>query len=375
MKHAHQPGFTLIELAVVVTIASALMVTITMAMNVHYKRMQTQLVGKQYQLVNAAVGDYMGVHYQALSALPADCAQLDLALGTSLPVVDSIRNGDCRLSLPVAGSTVTVNNGLQPSLPELRALRLLDRITSSELMLPTRNAVATSASGESSRDLAPSGFAVQVSKECPTTACTEGVQLSSLVFNTQPYVLGGEHLRRFGFDLVEELLMAAGADAAFSHPVPTGASSELRGSQDLYVHANPIRDYSLSKSASAGVPGILAIRNGHGSTTLAQFARRDGASKVTGSWDFDGHPIVGLSSLSSSGVSSVTSRTTSLSVTGAAQVHTLQAQTVSAGKLKLPAVTAHEACDPALESMGVSALEGLLLMCSVANRQWTAYAP
>jgi hypothetical protein len=43
--------------------------------------------------------------------------------------------------------------------------------------------------------------------------------------------------------------------------------------------------------------------------------------------------------------------------------------------VKLPAVTAHEACDPALESMGVSALEGLLLMCSVANRQWTAYAP
>jgi prepilin-type N-terminal cleavage/methylation domain-containing protein len=370
MTTQHQHGFTLIELTVVVAILSALVVSLTMGMNVYYKRMQTQLVGKQYQLVNAAVGDYLGVHYQALSALPADCGQIALAKDTSLADADSISAGLCSLSLPIAGRTVTVANGMQPSLAELKDLRLLDRATNTSLMLPSLEVVATSVSGVASSTLAARSLAVQITKTCPTESCDAGVQLSSLVFNTQPYVFGGDNLRRFGFDLVDELLIAAGADAAFSHPVAEGVSSELHASQDLYVINNPIRDHGTTRSSALGLPGILAVRNGFGSSTLAQFARRDGTSKVTGRWDFDGNPIIGLSSLSASGVSSVTSSTNSLAVNGTAQVQSLQAQNISALKLKLPVAVADAECNPTLESMGLSSAQQLMV-CD-ANK-WTIY--
>jgi len=121
-----------------------------------------------------------------------------------------------------------------------------------------------------------------------------------------------------------------------------------------------------------GLPGILAVRNGFGSSTLAQYARRDGTSKVTGRWDFDGNPIIGLSSLSASGVSSVTSSTTSLAVNGTAQVQSLQAHNISAQQLKLPVATADAECNPALESMGLSS--GHQLLVCVDNK-WTIYTP
>ena len=372
MKQHAQTGFTLLELTVVIALLSALVVSLTMGMNVYYKRMQTQLVGKQYQLVNAAVGDYMGVHYQALSALPADCGQIALAKDNSLADTDSIRDGLCSLSLPVAASAVNLVNGLQPTLEELKNLRLLDRATSTSLMLPSLEVVATSVSGVSSSTMAARSLAVQITKTCPTPDCAAGVQLSSLVFNAQPYVFGSDKLKRYGFDLVDELLIAAGADAAFSHPVAEGESSELRASQDLYVMNNPIRDHSTTRSSALGLPGILAVRNGFGSSTLAQYARRDGTSKVTGRWDFDGNPIIGLSSLSASGVSSVTSSTTSLAVNGTAQVQSLQAHNISAQQLKLPAAVADAECNPTLESMGLSSAHQLLVC---VDNKWTIYTP
>jgi hypothetical protein len=185
-------------------------------------------------------------------------------------------------------------------------------------------------------------------------------------------VFGSDKLKRYGFDLVDELLIAAGADAAFSHPVAEGESSELRASQDLYVMNNPIREYSTTRSSALGLPGILAVRNGFGSSTLAQYARRDGTSKVTGRWDFDGNPIIGLSSLSASGVSSVTSSTTSLAVNGTAQVQSLQAHNISAQQLKLPAAVADAECNPALESMGLSSAHQLLVC---VDNKWTIYTP
>jgi prepilin-type N-terminal cleavage/methylation domain-containing protein len=372
MKTQTQQGFTLIELTVVVAILSALVVSVTMGMNVYYKRMQTQLVGKQYLLVNAAVGDYLGVHYQALSALPADCGQIALAKDTSLADAASITAGKCRVSLPVAGGDLAVENGLQPSLDDLKNLRLLDRATNTSLMFPTLNVVAMSVSGVASSTMAPRTLVVQVSKTCPTTSCDAGVQLSSLLFNTQPYVLGGDNLKRFGFDLVDELLMAAGADAAFARPTATGLSSELHAAQELFVLTNPIRDHATTRSSALGLPGILAVRNGFGSSTLAQYARRDGTSKVTGRWDFDGNPIIGLSSLSASGVSSVTSSTSALAVTGTAQVQSLQAHNISALKLKLPAAVADAECNPALESMGLSSAHQLLVC---VDNKWTIYTP
>lgn len=376
MTHARQQGFTLIELAVVVTIASALMVTITMAMNVYYKRMQTQLVGKQYQLVNAAVGEYLGVHYQALSALPADCADIALALEMSLAVADSIQKMACALSLSWGETKVDVANGLQPSLAELKALHFLDGHTSSDLMLPSLSVVAAPLNHLPSATPAAKSLAVQITKFCPTASCTTGVQLSSLVFNTQPYELRSDSLKRFGFDLVDELLLAAGPDAAYAHA--TGeSSSELHAAQDLYVQRNPIRQYTSSKTMSLGVPGILAVRNGFGSTTLAQFARRDGTSKVTGSWDFDGHPITGLSSVSSTGMSSVRSSTTNLEVSELARVQALnaqrlQAQSITTRQLKLPEVQADTSCDPAWESMGLSVADNQLLLCITDTQKWTA---
>jgi hypothetical protein len=66
----------------------------------------------------------------------------------------------------------------------------------------------------------------------------------------------------------------------------------------------------------------------------------------------------------------VTSSTNSLAVNGTAQVQSLQAQNISALKLKLPVAVADAECNPTLESMGLSSAQQLMV-CD-ANK-WTIY--
>jgi hypothetical protein len=61
-----------------------------------------------------------------------------------------------------------------------------------------------------------------------------------------------------------------------------------------------------------------------------------------------------------------------LAVNGTAQVQSLQAQNISALKLKLPVAAADAECNPALESMGLSSAHQLLVC---VDNKWTIYTP
>ena len=200
MKHhqktlLRQQGFTLIELAVAFFVLSAILLGITMTLNIYSKRMQVQLVGQHYQTINKAVSRYMELYQETIKLLPQDCANLSYAVGTSFASSTSIAKGLCKVNLPHAyltGTSKPVVNGLQPTLLELKSLALVDGIMEPKLQLKTlMNVAKANASGGSSSTLAPAEYAIQIKVNCALPCLsTSPATYESMVFNTQPYIFG-----------------------------------------------------------------------------------------------------------------------------------------------------------------------------------------
>jgi type II secretory pathway pseudopilin PulG len=349
-RTAHQ-GFTLLELGAAMFVLSAMLIATTVTLSMYYKRMHVQLVGQQYQTVNAAVSKYMKLYFVKLITLDATCDKVSLAVATPLSVPTSISSGACALSLPHPFRTsvvVNVANGLQPTVDELKGLGLIDGVTATQLQLQTTD-VVYQASGSSGAEMAPHGFVIQIKKTCSPTGCTSGGKLNSLVFNAQPFAMGGK-LASFNFDLEEELLIAGGADAAIaSLGVPASATSyELKG--DLHNFQNPIRDYTSSTAVGVGIRGIMAVQNVYDTSLDSDYARRDGTSTITGDWNFNDHNITGVDYLQAKSIYAS---------------DTMNANKFSAMRIKLPAITPLTGCDIATQSLGVEQDTGEIFICRV----------
>jgi hypothetical protein len=371
-------GFTLFEMAIVTALGSAMMIALLVTLQAWALQAQSQLAGQQYKRINEAVGDYLSLHYARLRALPDECSQVALAYGVALNPDPVTVRGGCRLSLPGDGATVQVSNGLQPTLDELKNLKILDRGVSIRPLLSTQQTIyQPTAAGAQSQELAPATYAIQIRKTCPSQPCGDVFYLSALTFNTQPYAPGNPPEAIRAYERIENAFLAAGSDALLSLPASLNGDGELHGFKDSSVLPNPLRNYT-GTSPSVGVEGILAVRTGFGSATLAQFARRDGSSPVTGNWNFDGHEISGLRVLNTTEVRSekVESRTLNISESGTVKTLTteaLTAKSVTAEEIKLPAGVLGAAC-PAAQSIAVSTTGGQLLVCSAA-RVWVSPTP
>lgn len=342
-RSAHQ-GFTLLELGVAMFVLSAILVASTITLSIYHKRMQAQLVGQQYQSINAAVGKYLKLYFLQLIDVDNACSTLSMGVGTVPTEPGIIATGGCSKTFTnvfKTTSTVVVANALQPTLDELKNLSLIEPTTVSQLQLQTENIVM-----KTGGILAPRVLAIQINKTCAPTGCGAGAKLDSLVFNAQPFVMGSQ-ASRFNFDLEEELLVAGGADAAMANPgIPAGSSYELKG--DLFTSPNPIRNYAAS--GSVGIRGIMAIRNSYDAATDSDYARRDGTSTITGDWNFNDHNITGVDYLQAK----------SIYASG-----TLNANKFAAMRIKLPAITPLTGCDMATQSLGVEQATGEIFICRV----------
>jgi hypothetical protein len=291
--------------------------------------------GQVFTVLNDAVGNYMTLLYTQLTEqtadgkdkIPGTCATLPYRQGESEATHKDILDKKCVLSVPLASDTPgtaahLINNALQPTLSDLKALGILDRSISETPTMPTELLVSgPDSAGAKSKALAPNGYAISIEPKCvglgtATSTCNKtNKALISSVINIQPFAQS-QYTQNF-----TTLLWAAGPDAAMSGPAdadnvveqdkrinPTG---EFRSVQVGWTRNNPVtREWSVTADSTTtsytrGVDSLMLMRNGYDSAYW-QLARRDGSTPPTANWNFNGKDLTNVGKLTVEGTSSFT---------------------------------------------------------------------
>ncbi len=291
--------------------------------------------GQLFTVLNDAVGNYMTLLYTQLTEqtadgtdkIPGTCATLPYRVGESVAIHADILAKKCTLTVPLSSSatstststatstaTYTLDNALQPTLSDLKALGILDRNISETPAMPTESLVSgPDSAGGKSKTLAPNGYAISIEPKCvglgtAASACNKtNKALISSVINIQPFAQS-QYTQNF-----TTLLWAAGPDAAMSGPAdadnvvaqqdlrinPTG---EFRSVQAGWTRNNPVKQEwsvtagSTTTSYTRGVDNLMLMRNGYDSAYW-QLARRDGSTPPTANWDFNGKDLTNVGKL------------------------------------------------------------------------------
>lgn len=366
-------GYILIEVVIAMAIFMAMVVYGLYLQNLSYRTEQGKRVGQQYASINAAVGNYMVAHYSALEKLRVECSKTTFVVGSS----DSFNPARvCGLQI---SNTVSIKNGMQPTVQELIAAGYLPpvrpSVTAGVPAFPMKMIVAEANpnTGAESTTLAKARLFINIDRVClathsadpssvsapqapdPTTgvcAPETTTSLTSLVFNTQPYKFDSS--TNFGFvNRMDGIWKEIGADVAMSHPLQGG---ELNGA-NMQVK-NPVREEIIFKPmvigvtyVQVGIPGIVAVRNGYGANYANSHSRVDGSNPPTSDWSFANNSIKDVNKL------------TVVSVDADAVV----AKVVDSEVLKLGDRTEGAACNASQEN--VSFGNGTILMCN--SGKWT----
>lgn len=271
---------------------------------------QTALLETQnavYARINDSVGAYMTLYYPQIvdrSTYPDSCANVSYSTSTSNATSPCIFTATY---IDAARTTQQrkVNNILQPTLADLKAIGLLDAQIPTAPLLPVNPTVATTTAVGTAPAAHENIYGIIIKR---TPAGTE-VNLDSLVFNVQPYTL-------VTADMSALLRMSNGAGATSGLPDRDSVTSSVNPQFDLKAYAgawsvtNPVQ--KTDGGTVKGMPGILAWRNGYAATASLELIRRDGSLKPTADWDFANHSITNLKQLTAQGVSTDNLSTKSL---------------------------------------------------------------
>jgi len=307
-----QNGYTLLEMGLSLTVATTVIASSLVWIQYQTRLDEARAAGQTLKRINTAVGSYLANYYTELMKLPTQCSVLDWKYSdTGTPANKTPTSyAGCSVALTLSGgSTYSVANGMQPTLADLQKLEVLDPNVKDTLPFPTRNGMVGTQG--SSVQVIPPRYAVLIEPVCVATskpvtstdpACpSTDKDLRSLMFNSQPYAVdqfGGNFM---GQTMLSTAFLVAGGDAAISGDVGTGQSPELEGLRGSFSAKNPLRknitDPQTQASSSVGVANILAMRNGYGSSAFAQFMRKDGSTRPTGDWNFNGYAITNIQQL------------------------------------------------------------------------------
>jgi hypothetical protein len=288
---------------------------------------------QSFLLINSAAGNYLSHFNDQLVALKADgsdffpaaCATISMKVGAANAVPPIISSGGCKATLVLtqhsdgsADKTYTVQNALQPTLAELKAMGIMDAgVSEVPLLAVTNEVLGSNSQAEAGTQPAPNTYTVVLYPRCitagtaggalPTQCAIENKAFTTLVFNNQPFDLGGSSSQNLA-----HLLGALGPDGAISGPAETGVtdptlrinpSGDLRSLGRGWSISNPIQqNWSYQKNGAdqqytRGADGIAAVRNGYDATTALEYTRRDGSSPPTADWDFNGKSITNIGNL------------------------------------------------------------------------------
>ena len=358
-----QSGYSLLEMSIVLFIGAGFLLAMTMAMHTHLLQLRSQTMAQRYQSVLSAAQAYMDNFGPLLIQLPADCGAPLYRIGRPIRPPLSVSVGDCALTLDHEGQSVKLANALQPQTQELKTLGLLDAQASSRLIMEHQTRVRMPEQAGAKETNAPPELGVQVRRICQTSSCPGPIVLEALVYNLQPFLLSGGNWTLNRRDQVNLLFETLGNDAAMSEAgIQQGALITRRGE---FRFSNPVRDTS-----SQGVAGIVAVRASTHAAVGSAWMRRDGQSRISGSWDFTTHDVQGVGRLGANAVEAK-----NLQLSGRAQVNEASAQMIdvnrlSVANLKLPQAVRGQACDPATGNLALDDGGGRLLTCNPATLTW-----
>ncbi len=313
-KHLRQRGFALGQALVTAAVLGGVGVVGTDWASQQRQSAALEAQNAVYARINNGVGVYMTLYYPKLidrSTYPDSCATV------SYPRPASPASGcSATVSYIDAGSTskkdYVLNNILQPTLADLQTLGLVDPLVPAAPLLPVNATVATGTAAGGT----PAAYANVYGIVIKRVPAGTDVNLESLVYNVQPYMLTTA-------DISALLRMSDGAGATSGVPDRDAATSSINPQFDLKGYAgawsttNPVQQTVGGKAI--GMPGIMAWRNGFAAAASLEMIRRDGTLKPTADWNFDNHSITNLNQVQAKEVITDSLTTSTLTVKGAAQ--------------------------------------------------------
>ena len=257
-----QSGFSLLEVSVAMMVVAA--VTLGYLYN-QSRQSAVSLARTQagyYQVVSAAVSQYMASNYSSLKGKSDACSVVPLITDSSAPPTFSGCGIDVVLVSGATSSVKPIANGLQPSLSELTQAGYLPANFSNGFLWPTAQVMKTNAS-----DFAASEFRVQIQRWCNSAVSNasnscDAPDLRSLVYNAQPFAK--ESSSGFiSFSRLDKLFEARnflGANGLVAYDYAFKNDGVLYSEGDKFKLPNPLRFTSGSPSG-VGLEGVLALQS------------------------------------------------------------------------------------------------------------------
>lgn len=224
-----QKGFTLAELMIVIVISIVLAAYKLYPMFVEARLTKSSAQGLQLATLGNTVATYSTTYYGPLVG------------GTAIPGVVNI---------------------YAPTVSELKTLGLLG-------------------TGFSTVNMYNGGYGVRITKS-PTGCVAPNCDIENLVYLTNAIINPANG--RIDGPVLGQASQTLGADGGYSD---TATPATISGAGGAWTVTNPV----TNPSTGAPVAGILAMRSGYNSSTLAQFMRRDGQLPATGAQDMGGQNV------------------------------------------------------------------------------------
>lgn len=325
MKVKTQKGFTLLEVSIAVAL-TALGVLAALQLRTAQSQIDAARgVAQVYEKINNAAGSYMTLFYKQLideARNAPECAFPYYRVGGSSNIPFLPGRKTCSRVLKINEGkpnqkNVTVENFLQPTPENLREMGLLSEVRNNFLPLITHAidnnvALTTYARNDGVAGVARNGFAILIepicigsnvvinstdeSNNCGLSSQSRTVDLRSLVYNLQPYLVNSPKEA-----ILYQVTEAAGVGNTYVSDTRTGKFLGVGGVEDLSLK-NPL----VYNSNSVGAPFVLAMRNGYSSAGKDVFVRKDGTTPLTGEWFVDNNSITGVKTLGANTVSAAT---------------------------------------------------------------------
>ena len=260
-----QSGFSLLEISV----ALMLLAAVTLGYLYNQSRQSAVSLARTqagyYQVVSAAVTQYMSNNYALLKALPPKtCSDVQLfteSTAATPPVACGIN------ALFSSGSASSpVSNGLQPTVAELKATGYLDSNFKSSFVWPTQLIMYAPSAVKANSSLASPEYRVQIQAWCNSAppkddSVCDNPALNSLVYNAQPFAK--ESSSGFiGFSRLDKLFEARthlGANGLMAYDYAFKGGGALYTEGDKITRSNPLR--FIISGSTLGVEGVLALQS------------------------------------------------------------------------------------------------------------------
>ena len=316
---SNQRGFSLIELSVAFILVAGLVVSTFQILSYQDWIDKAKQQAEQIRSVNEAVQAYAGKYAEILSNkdLPSSCMtvfnkavgaedQLNAAAVEAAP--DTCKRSKDK-DLPV-----DLNNVMQPSLDELKQLKLLDINRSYAPVFATEKRVVTK--GANGNIFLSSGYSVLITRVCvPSSSVVETsskycktqegnpgyYDLKTLVYNSQPF--NDKNIKFGATNMLYTVLKKAGDNAYIAADGLVKVSNESNPYPLVASNSNGDIDNPLKDTGGKSIKNIIAIAGGYYSSWQANYLRQDGGNSMLAKLDMANNDIVNAKNISAASLS------------------------------------------------------------------------